>query len=209
MRLPGVIDPGSVHSQLLSNVDLFPTVCELAGVPVPDDLDGRSFVGLFKGETGPIRSSIFAGVNWARRGGGLCYGPHRCLRTERYKLIRNFCEEPYYLDGGFVGRHANDLDVLNNWPLFGNPSPTHELYDLAADPWEMTNLADDPAHEDSLLDLDMELNKLMEDTGDPAFHGAVPSQTDEPVKQQWAKGEDGTYRLDFDLETETKERPFQ
>jgi len=209
MRLPGVIKPESVHDQLLSNVDLFPTVCDLAGVPVPNDLDGRSFVTLFKGEAGPMRTSAFAEVNWARRGGALCYGPHRCLRTDRYKLIRNFHSEPCYLDGGFVGRYANDLDVLNNWPLFGNPCPTHELYDIVADPWEMANLADDPAHEDALLDLDMELNKLMEDTGDPAFHGKVPSQTDEPVKPQWAKGDDGVYRLDYDLETETKERPFQ
>jgi len=82
--------------------------------------------------------------------------------------------------------------VLNNWPMFGNPCSTHELYDIIADPWELENLANDPSHEDAFLNLDMELNKLMENSRDPALHGSVPSRTDEPVKPQWAKGKERT-----------------
>ena len=208
LRLPGVIPGGSTYGQLLSNVDLFPTVCELTGVPVPDDLDGASFAGLFRGEDAAVRRSVFASVNWSRRSGQLCYTPHRCLRTDRYKLIRNDTPEPFYLDGGFVGRHVPDLGVLSDWPLFGNPSLQYELYDCVADAWEQHNLSDDPVHADRLGRIKEALAGMMRETGDPLAHGTVPNQTGEPVKPQWLSNEAGEYRLNYDLETETKERPF-
>lgn len=229
MRMPGVIPAGLTHEALLSNVDLFPTVCELAGVPVPDDLDGMGFVGLFRedgsgepssggvitaGDASPAsrpvhaRRTCFAAVNWARRSGQLCYVPHRCLRTERYKLIKNCHSEPFYLDGGFVGRHAEELDVLNDWQWFGNPCSELELYDCEVDPWEQNDLANDPDHADLLHELHADLLQLMTLTGDPVIDGPVPNQTGEPVKPQWVKDTAGRYRLDYDLENETRERPF-
>ena len=208
MRLPGGIAANTEHSQLLSHVDLFPTLCELSGAHVPDDLDGRSFVRVLGDPAAVVRTQVFAEMNWARRGSQLCYAPHRCLRTRRYKLIRNFALTPFYLDGDFVARFANGLDELHRWPLFGQPSPPYELYDCAADPWELNDLAADPAHIDLVRDLDCDLARLMVDTGDVALDGRIPSQSSEPVKPQWVEDGTGRYRLNYDAGSESMERPF-
>ncbi len=85
-RWPGVIKPGSVNDDLVSNLDFAETFLDAAGVQVPDDMQGRSLVPLFKGHTPEDwRKSFyyhyyeFPGAHSVRR--------HYGVRTDRYKLI--------------------------------------------------------------------------------------------------------------------------
>jgi len=101
------------------------------------------------------------------------YEPIRAIRTERYKLIRNF--EP----GAGVQiaadiLHSPTVDVmretLRNWPR-----PKYELYDLENDPWERDNLIGRPEVAEIKAALRRELEDWLSSTGDPILQGVVPA----------------------------------
>ncbi len=131
---PGVTVGSDVHLAL--QIDLLPTMLELAGVPVPADVDGRSLVPLLRGEDPPDwRDSFLAQYmvdtlaidpNDYRHGGIYWNAPDwRAVRTTRFKLIQWWDKEDYV-----------------DWPasLPGCCQPEFELYDLATDPYELTNV---------------------------------------------------------------------
>ncbi len=207
LRLPGVLPAGRVVDALTSNINTFPTVCELAGIPAPATR-GVSMASLLRGDGGTGSGRIFAGVNYARRTQKLDYHPTRCVRTRRHKLIRNYVPEPFYLDSGWLARFEGSYDSIEAWPLFGQESPPVELYDLQADPWEMQNLAGRPEVADVQAQLEAALQSHLEETHDPVLQGPVPNPLGEPLKPQWAI-EGGRYRLNYDRATEAGEDPFE
>ncbi len=82
---PGFIKAGSKFPQLVRNIDIAPTFLELAGVPVPANLDGRSFLPVLKGEAKQWNSELLYEYYWE-------YAfPHTptcfALRNDRYKYI--------------------------------------------------------------------------------------------------------------------------
>jgi uncharacterized sulfatase len=87
-RWPGVIEPSRVNSDLISFVDVAPTLIELAGGHAPSTLDGRSFAPLLRGEKYTPRERVFA--SHTNRGiiSGSTY-PIRAVRTPTHKYIRN------------------------------------------------------------------------------------------------------------------------
>ena len=94
---PGVIEPGTVNGDHLSmTMDLYPTLAEIAGVPVKHEMDGRSFLPVLKGE--PFEESPRS-VFWVRLEGGAKYGglPYHAVRKGDWKLLRNTPFEPYHL----------------------------------------------------------------------------------------------------------------
>jgi arylsulfatase A-like enzyme len=110
IRYPKKIKPKTVVSDVISNVDIAPTILDLAGVNIPKEVQGKSFYQQLKGETNADwRQSMYYHYYeyplWHH------VQPHYGIRTERYKLIHF-----YY-----------DVDV---W----------ELYDLKKDPSELNNL---------------------------------------------------------------------
>ncbi|MBN1580690.1 MAG: sulfatase [Anaerolineae bacterium] len=209
IKYPPSIRPGQRCDALLSNLDLYPTLAELCHLSSPPGIVGRSFLGLLNGQPYVPREHVVSSFTYGQRGGMQVYTPRRCLRTARYKFIRNYTSDPAYLDGGFVGRFAFERDVLEQWPLFGNSSPPVEFYDLLADPWEEHNLADNPAYAGLRGEFAQELVEILRETGDEILTGAVPSKTNSPVIQEWVKPEHSDrHRLRFDLHTDTCERPF-
>ena len=82
---PGGFDTGNVVDGLVSQIDLFPTVCELADIERPAWLQGTSIIPLIHGETDEIHEAVFAEVNYH-----CCYEPQRAVRTKRWKYIRRF-----------------------------------------------------------------------------------------------------------------------
>lgn len=109
IRYPGVIKPGSVSDSWVVNIDNAPTILDMAHMKIPDDMQGRSLLPIFKGETPKDwRKSMyyhyyeFAPPHWAMP----CYG----IRTERYKLI-------YYY-------------TINEWELFDLKNDPDEMDDL-------------------------------------------------------------------------------
>jgi arylsulfatase A-like enzyme len=112
-RWPRRIKPGSRITRMLQHHDIAPTLIEAAGVRVPDEMDGQSFLGLLTGSSneGGRDKAVSCECTWQAKWS---------LRTDRYKLI-----------------------LARGPDLYG--SPDRELYDLAADPREERNIAQDQA----------------------------------------------------------------
>jgi len=149
-----------VCEQLISNIDVTPTLLEMIGREVPEAVEGRSFWPLLTGGDDAGRTEIFSEKNFHD-----CYDPTRCVRTQRYKYIRSFEPER-------VPRFTMPADIRRSIasntlrPDAGDPRPAEELYDLHADPDENVNLAADPAHKAVRDELADKLETWMRDTGD-------------------------------------------
>ena len=158
MRWPkGGIVGGQTCDWLLSNIDVFPTLLELAGIPVPEDIDGISFTGCFGDEPGPgIRDAVFAQFPDIHLGAR----DARAIRTERYKLIRNFF--PTTLSE-FGMRFQHLLP------------PFVQLFDLVEDLGEWNDVAGDSAYYDVRVELDRRLMEWMADVNDYILEGPRPT----------------------------------
>jgi arylsulfatase A-like enzyme len=93
---PGVIVPGSRTDQLSMTMDIFPTLCEVAGIPVTHTIEGESFLGLMKGDRLPHRTRDMI---WVRREGNMRYQgrDYYAFRRGDWKLVQNSPFEPYSL----------------------------------------------------------------------------------------------------------------
>jgi arylsulfatase A-like enzyme len=164
----GGVSGGGTNSALLSNIDLLPTVLEITGTPVPDAVQGRSFAPLLRGDPYQPRHEIFAEKTFHSY-----YDPMRAIRTDRYKLIRNF-------EAAFLVEVPGDIQLgaifrADPARYVGATHPPLELYDLTEDPLEQDNRAGDPDLAGVERDLSNRLWQWMADTGDPLLEGPVPS----------------------------------
>ena len=135
IRYPPLIKPGSTLEQMVLNIDLAPTLLELAGQSVPKTIHGRSLLPLLRGQAAPWRNSFlveyYSDTVFPRvRNMG-----YTAVRTERHKYI-----------------HYKELNGMD------------ELYDLQADPYEMKNLIADPAAQSVLRQMQAELVKLRQES---------------------------------------------
>ena len=167
VRGPGGFHGGRVSDALVSQVDLYPTICELAGVPAPEWVQGRSLLPLVRRETDEVNDAVFAEITFHA-----AYEPQRAVRTRRYKYIRRF-------DNGHDGPVLANIDdspskdLLIAHGLADRRLPAEELYDLVFDPQEAANLAGDPAYTGVLAELRTRLERWMESTDDPLLAGSV------------------------------------
>lgn len=169
MRGPGGFDGGKVCDALVSHVDIFPTVCEVAGIAAPAWLEGKSIVPLIDGRAESIREELFAELNYHT-----AYDPMRCVRTRRYKYIRRFGPGPHSpMPCNLDDSPSKTLWIDNGWPL--TTLDAECLYDLILDPAEQNNLAACPAMKPVIADLSARLDKWMRATNDPLLAGPVPA----------------------------------
>jgi arylsulfatase A-like enzyme len=162
-----------------------------------------------RGKAVPGREEIYAEHTWGRRSGAYRYQPARCLRTTRWKYIRNFTRQPAYVDNGFLSRFVgDDAGRAQIERLCSRPSPPEELYDVGADPHELTDLAGDPAHAGALRALRDRLGAFLEATDDPILRGHIPNAAGMPDVPQWVEQADGTFRLDAADPRDPRELPF-
>lgn len=155
---------GRVCDELLSNVDLLPTVLEAAGVPVPAGLSGQSFLGLLQGSEYRPNEQVFAEKNTTP--GDI----KRCVRTDRFKYIRNYDEGPLLalptdIEASLTRRDMGDDHLA--------PRSEVELYDLRSDPLELSNLAGQAEQVDVEADLAARLRYFQESTDDPILRGPI------------------------------------
>ena len=181
-RWPGVIEAGSTDDHLLSNVDVTPTVLDLVGAGAPEDLNGRSFAPLLTGdgEYEP-RDAVFHEQTWHSK-----YMPSRAVRTDRYKYVRTFGDQPLVYMPAPIFSSPSGREVRDEF--YGSQRPPEELYDLEADPLEQDNLADDPAHRETLEELRECVDAWMADTDDRLLDGdwpPTPEQLDRIRKSPW------------------------
>jgi N-sulfoglucosamine sulfohydrolase len=167
MRGPGGFLGGHVTDALVSHVDLYPTLCELAGAPPPGDLHGSSLLPLARRDVAEVRDELYAELTYHA-----AYDPMRAIRTRRHKLIRHFGERLLPVLPNVDDSPSKELLVAAGWGE--TPRPRLELYDLLADPGEMRNLAYDESYVELLDELNGRLETWMEETADPLLDGPVP-----------------------------------
>ena len=207
LRLPGVLRAGCTVEHLSSNVDLLPTMTDLCGLPPPAGIHGTSWARWLAGErTAAVREWAFSEFNWGRRSGRWYYTPSRAVRGARYKLLRSYRRIPIYVDNGWLARYSGDRGTVER--CYGAPLPQTQLFDLAADPDELRDLAGNPALASVQDELEQRLDQHLVDTADPILLGPVPNRAGEADVAQWQEQPDGSFRLANDDPIDTGEIPF-
>jgi len=169
------LQPGRVNDDLVSAIDVTATMLEIAGLGTPTHMQGRRLLG-----SGPVkREYVFAARD-------RCDGTAdriRCVRSDRYKCIRNYMpERPYTQFNAYKTGQYPVLALLHVLHEQGKLTPVQarfmaprkpeeELYDLMADPHETVNLATDPANQLARHTLRTTLDEWIRSTGD---QGATP-----------------------------------
>ena len=159
---------GSSVEGFVSFVDFAPTVLQLAGVDIPDQFNGKPFLG---------RGIQMDEVNQRNITYGYAdrfdekYDMVRSIRQGKYKYIRSF--QPYNIDG-LMNNYRYRMLAYRQWQemfekdelndvqaQFYRDRPAQLLFDLEADPFETTNLAEDPAYTEILTSLHDSLHQWM------------------------------------------------
>ncbi len=135
VRYPPLITAGQVSDDLVLNMDLMPTILELAGISVPTNVQGRSLAPIMAGTTPPDWRQDF--------------------------LYENFRDNPPNPNPVLfaVRNHTNKLII---YP--GHPEWT-EMFNFVADPYETNNLANQPAFAALGENLNTRLHQLLDETG--------------------------------------------
>lgn len=170
VRWPGKLQPGSTNDELVAFVDLAPTMLNLAGVEIPQHLQGRAFLG---DKLSPPREYVYAARDRMDDAVDIIRG----VRDKRYHYIRNYRPDlPYAQRIAYM----DEMPTMQEWrrlaaagelkgppAIFFQPTkPMEELYDTESDPYEVKNLADDEQYAPILARLRMAHEKWRVDTGD-------------------------------------------
>lgn len=167
VRGPGGFVGPQMIDAAVTHMDIFPTVCELVGLPAPAWLQGKSLLPLVRGDVDVLHAQLFAEVTYHA-----AYEPMRAVHTSRYKYIKRF-------DGRTtpVRPNVDDSPSKTLWHNHGwgeRPIDSELLYDLMFDPHEAHNLVDDAHYADTLTDMRARLWRWMTETHDPLLAGVVP-----------------------------------
>lgn len=168
MRGPGGFAGGKVSDALVSQIDVFPTVCDLLSIPAPAWLEGKSLLPLVHGEAEQVNEEIFAEINYHA-----AYEPQRAVRTRRYKYIRRYGAQMTPVLPNCDDSPSKEVWVREGWK--NRVIPREQLFDLVFDPGEAGNLASDPAAAPVLIEMRERLQRWMERTNDPLLDGDIPA----------------------------------
>jgi arylsulfatase A-like enzyme len=166
---PGNPARGKAVDAMVSNLDVIPTLAEIAGFDPQPGLRGRSLVPLMNGEKEELHDEIFGHVNYHA-----AYEPMRSVRTETHKLIRMIDSDSRPVPGNCDNSPSKDF-YFKEADTGAEPYANVMLFDLRKDPMERHNRAEDPAYAEIRKDLETRLQRHMEETDDPALTGAVPA----------------------------------
>ena len=173
IRFPDGYGAGTRNEDLLSFIDLAPTVLSLTGVAPPSYLDGKAFLGTYRSA---VKSKYIhaAGDRFDRQ-----YDMIRAVKDKRFKYIRYYQpEKPMYLPVAYREqmpimqellrmKKAGELnDIQAQW--FRETKPAEELFDTQQDPHEILDLAQDPEYAEKLAELRAECDRWVNsfwDTG--------------------------------------------
>jgi arylsulfatase A-like enzyme len=177
MRGPGGFTGGKVIDSMVTHLDIYPTLCEIAGVPAPERLEGRSLMPLVRGDVPALHDEIFTEMTYHA-----AYQPQRAVRTERWKYIRRFDDYPHPVLANCDDSATKDLLIESGWG--DQLVEPEELYDLVLDPGEGRNLAEDPTKADVVADLRARLERWMVERNDPLLVGPIPAPVGTEINQQ-------------------------
>ncbi len=199
IRWPGHLQTNTVNNDLVSLIDLGPTCLKLAGIDIPNHMHGIDFLSSSIAK----REFIVAARDLSTRN----LDRIRCIRTKRFKYIRNFMPEKAYLP--FNHYHAyrypvrtllKVLEKKDALPpeqarLLQPTKPKEELYDLKTDPFELHNLARKDEYQDKLYEMQSILDAWIVRTDDQAEKGGFGATSmeeliamrDQKYKPLWEK----------------------
>ncbi len=148
-----VSSPGSKIDRLVSLIDLAPTLLSIVSLKIPAYMQGKAFLGEQKTDD-PEYVFMTRGRMDER------YDQSRAARDQRYRYIRNYMPFRIYgqhVDYLFLAPSARSWEIAykegkcnDSQSVFWNTKPVEELYDMENDPWEIRNLAYDPAYREVL-----------------------------------------------------------
>jgi N-sulfoglucosamine sulfohydrolase len=170
IRWPGHIEPGTVVEDLVSSIDFAPTFLSMAGIEPPEYLQGYVILGPEK----RTRKYILAARD-------RCDGTVdriRCVRSQRYKYIRNYYpDQPYTQFNAYKKLQYPMLTLMqvlhkegklteDQAKFMASSRPREELYDLQQDAHELHNLGDDPKSRRILHEHAAKLDEWIQATAD-------------------------------------------
>ncbi|UCG49701.1 MAG: sulfatase [Phycisphaerales bacterium] len=169
IRRPENPKPGTVNVDMVSMIDISATILDVAGVELPEYLDGHPILG----PRSTKREHIFAARDLIDE----VMDHIRCVRTKRFKYIRNYNPENGYHECKYVQKNRPMLAVIKELGAQGRltkaqelilakTKPKEELYDLEADPHELKNLAQSPHRQKELEKLRALLDEWIAETKD-------------------------------------------
>ncbi len=149
VRYPRAVKPGTINGDMVVNVDFAPLFLDIAGLPVPAGVQGRSIRPILQGRVPPDwRQSMYYRY-WMHKSGDHNVYAHYGVRTREHKLI-------YYYSEGLGEKGASDEKCAPEW----------ELFDLRNDPCELHNVYHDPRYAGTAAKLKRELARLQAELGD-------------------------------------------
>jgi len=151
IRWPGVVKAGSVNRDLVANIDVAETLLQIVGLPVPDQMQGRSFMPLLKGTTPADWRTAFY-YHYYEYPADHHVRPHYGLITTNYTLVHFYKPAPWDKEPYSIASIPNDY-----W----------ELFDREKDPGEMRNVFDDPIYASVDTNLVQEVFKLRTELKEP------------------------------------------
>jgi len=143
VRAPGLGGGGKIVEGSIGQIDLVPTLLELLGEPVPNGLEGVSRVPALRGEASLRENDVFLQWNGV---------DDRDLGSPD---INRMIAQPW-----------RSVVTGDRWKLNLSPGDRCELYDLNADPYEMANLYDDPAHRERIHDMTERIQGWLDSVAD-------------------------------------------
>jgi N-sulfoglucosamine sulfohydrolase len=176
VRIPGIVQPGSIDQEhMISAIDFMPTILELCSIDGPEDMNGRSFLPLLKGETQARRNQVFK--EFHETAGGI-RNPMRAVETKRYGYIFNPWSDgqrlfksatlysPTYKAMATAARDSKQIDTrIQHF----NHRTVEEFYDYEKDPDALNNLINGPRYADEIAALRSSLQAWMEAMDDPVL----------------------------------------
>jgi len=168
LRGPGFCG-GQRIKPMVTHLDIVPTICEVVGIEVGADLDGKALQPLVKGDVDRLHEAVFTEVNYHA-----AYEPMRAVRTEDFLLVRRYgpmaeCRVLPNCDPG----PSRDALVGAGWDR--ERLPREALYDVPNDPHGGRDLVGEADVAEAHRDLVQRLDDFLRSTGDPlAKQGHVP-----------------------------------
>jgi hypothetical protein len=174
--------PGTVNDEIVSFIDLAPTALNLASASIPDNMQGRAFLG---NNLKPERANAYS----ARDRMDERYDMQRSVRSKEFKYIRYYeSYKPFtqYMNTPEQGEIMNairEASTNETLPKAGlhivlDKKPDEELFDLKNDPWELNNLAGNTNYKDKLIEMRTAHARWSDNTKDS---GLIP----ETIMRSW------------------------
>ncbi|MGI9242388.1 MAG: sulfatase family protein, partial [Verrucomicrobiales bacterium] len=176
---PGRAQPGQVRRELVSTLDIMPLACAVADIPPPENLSGLNLMPLLEGKPAENWREFIYGFTTGAAPAIFCL--QHSVRDSRWKLISNPLPSrtngsakayrdslnAHFVGGTRPGEIAAASEVVRAaYRRFLTP-PRYELYDLDSDPYELDNLAENPAYAAQKLRLIRALETWQERHRDP------------------------------------------